>query len=160
MSEIKSTREWFAASGQIPAGMQPNSRQAAFYTGMQLEEVAEKLEAIFGPGDYAQALIGALQATGEMFKKGAYDEHVYEALRARTHAMLDADCDIIWVSIGAAAAQGADIEKAYAEVDRANWDKFPGGVVTRDPATGKVIKPHGWIGPKLLQFTHPTLRGL
>lgn len=159
MSEIAKTRQWFATSGQIPEGAAPSQREAAFYTGMQLEELAEKLEAIFGPGDYAQALIGALQATGDMFKKGAYDEHVYDALRARTHAMLDADCDLIWVSIGAAAAQGADIEKAYAEVGRANWDKFPGGVVTRDPATGKVIKPEGWRGPRLHQFVHPSLKG-
>ena len=160
MSEIAKTRQWFATSGQIPEGAAPSQREAVFYTGMQCEELAEKLEAVFGPGDYAAELIGALQATGELFKKGAYDKHVGEALVARTHAMLDADCDIIWVSIGAAAAQGADIEKAYAEVGRANWDKFPGGVVTRDPATGKVVKPHGWVGPKLLQFVHPILRGL
>lgn len=160
MSEIQSTRDWFATSGQIPYDAAPSVRQAAFYTGMQLEEVAEKLAEVFGPGDYASALIGALQATGEMFKKGAYDKHVFDALYARPHAMLDADCDLIWVSIGAAASQGANIEKAYAEVGRANWDKFPGGVVTRDPVTGKVLKPHGWVGPKLLQFVHPTLRGL
>ena len=160
MSEIKSTREWFAASGQIPAGMQPNSRQAAFYTGMQLEELAEKLQAVFATSDLAVEMVAALQLTGNMFKKGAYDDYVDEALHARPHAMLDADCDLIWVSIGAAAVQGANIEKAYAEVGRANWDKFPGGVVTRDPTTGKVIKPHGWVGPKLLQFVHPTLRGL
>lgn len=160
MSEIKSTREWFAASGQLPAGMEPNSRQAAFYTGMQLEEMAEKLEAIFGPGDYAAELIKAMQITGEMFKKGAYDSHVYDALRARPHAMLDADLDVVWVSIGAAAAQGADVEKAYGEVGRANWDKFPAGVVTRDKVTGKVVKPAGWVGPKLVQFIHPILRGL
>lgn len=160
MSEIAKTRQWFATSGQIPEGAAPSQREAAFYTGMQLEEVAEKLEAVFGPGDYAAELIGVLQATGELFKKGAYDKHVGEALVARSHAMLDADCDLVWVSVGAAAAQGADVTGAYSEVNRANWDKFPGGVVTRDPATGKVIKPQGWVGPKLLQFVHPILRGL
>lgn len=160
MSEIKSTREWFAASGQIPTDTKPNPLQAAFYTGMQCEELAEKLQAVFATSDLAVEMVAALQLTGNMFKKGVYDKHVFDALYARPYAMLDADCDLIWVSIGAAAAQGANIEKAYAEVGRANWDKFPGGVVTRDPVTGKVLKPHGWVGPKLLQFVHPTLRGL
>ena len=159
MSEIAKTRQWFAHSGQIPEGAAPSQREAAFYTGMQCEELAEKLEAVFGPGDYAAELIGALQATGELFKKGAYDKHVGEALVARSHAMLDADCDLVWVSVGAAAAQGADVTGAYGEVNRANWDKFPGGAVTRDKTTGKVIKPEGWRGPRLHQFVHQSLKG-
>ena len=158
MSEIKSTRDWFATSGQIPYGAAPSAREAAFYTGMQLEEMAEKLQAIFGSGDYAVEMIGALQLTGDMFKKGLYDDDVYEALHARPRSMLDADLDLIWVSIGAGAAQAADVAGAYGEVSRANWDKFPGGVVTRHPTTGKVVKPDGWYGPDLLPFIHASLR--
>ena len=158
MSEIHSTRDWFATSGQIPYDAAPSVRQAAFYTGMQLEEVAEKLAEVFGPMDYAATLIQALQITGDMFKKGAYDQIVEVALENNAKGMLDADLDLIWVSIGAGAAQAADVAGAYGEVGRANWDKFPDGVVTRHPLTGKVVKPDGWRGPDLLPFIHASLR--
>lgn len=158
MSEIAKTRQWFATSGQIPEGAAPSQREAAFYTGMQCEELAEKLEAVFGPGDYAATLIQALQITGELFKNGTYDQIVEVALENNAKGMLDADLDLIWVSIGAGAAQAADVAGAYGEVNRANWDKFPGGVVTRHPTTGKVVKPDGWRGPDLLPFIHASLR--
>lgn len=157
-SEIKRTLAWFATAGQIAHNAAPYSRQAAFYTGMQLEELAEKLTAVFGTGDYASTLIQALQITGEAFKGGAYDEHVFDALHKRPEALLDADLDLIWVSIGAGAAQGADVAGAYGEVGRANDDKFPNGVAMRHPVTGKVLKPDGWRGPDLTPFIHPTLR--
>lgn len=158
MSEIQSTRDWFAISGQIPYGAAPSVRQAAFYTGMQLEEVAEKLAEVFGPMDSADLLIEVLQATGELFKNGTYDRVVEVALKNNAAGVLDADLDLIWVSIGAGAAQAANVSAAYGEVERANWDKFPGGVVTRHPITGKVVKPDDWRGPNLLPFIHESLR--
>lgn len=166
MSDIQRTRDWFTHSGQMQPAFtqQPDARQSAFYLGMQLEELAEKLAVLqkhsqltdkTGPvADAAQAM----SLLGTALKQGAYDAEVEAALKFDAEAMLDGDLDLLWVSIGAAAAQAADVLGAYDEVQRANWDKFPGGVVNRDLATGKVIKPEGWRGPDLQPFIHATLR--
>ena len=47
------------------------------------------------------------------------------ALENNAKGMLDADLDLIWVSIGAGAAQAADVAGAYGEVGRV--DKEEGG---------------------------------
>jgi predicted HAD superfamily Cof-like phosphohydrolase len=55
--------------------------------------------------------------------------------------MYDAVVDINYVSYGAAAALGVDVEKGHEEVHRSNMTKVsPDGVVKKD-AHGKVIKP-------------------
>jgi predicted HAD superfamily Cof-like phosphohydrolase len=71
--------------------------------------------------------------------------------------MLDADMDLIWVTLGSARAQGANAGYAYHLVSEANWAKFPNGVVTKD-ANGKVVKPAGWLEPDLTEAIHPTFK--
>lgn len=147
---IPNTHAWFVKAGQMPKTPAPDVRQSAFYTGMQAEELAEKLAAIL-PG---HPVVNDLEALGLCLKDGTYDDAVRAALRtpAVAELMLDGDMDLIWVSIGAAYAGGADCAGAYAAVLDANWAKFPGGVVNRDPATGKVLKPEGWKAPDLTEF--------
>jgi len=64
--------------------------------------------------------------------------------------MLDALIDILVVTIGAVHSMGADGEGAWKEVMRTNFakiDKETGKVRKRED--GKVLKPQGWVPPKL-----------
>lgn len=147
---ILSTLAWFATAGQFD-GKSLDVRQAAFYTGMQIEELGEKLAAFLGA---SHSLLHRLGELADEFKRGDHDTAVEFAMRTQAAEVLDGDIDLVWVSIGAAGAQGADVRGAYRAVSAANWAKFPGGVVTRHPGTGKVIKPAGWTPPDLTRFTH------
>lgn len=149
MSVFTRTISWFRKAGQIPETPVFIPRQVAFYTGMQCEELAEKLFVIGAP---TAALALALDALGNKLKAGEFDAAFTNLSDAQRLALLDGDLDKIWVTIGSLAAQGVDADGAFNEVARANWDKFPGGVVTRDAATGKVVKPAGWRAPELQKF--------
>jgi predicted HAD superfamily Cof-like phosphohydrolase len=124
-----------------------NVRQTALYIGLQCEELAEKLDAIFPCGAFISQLMKDLS---KAFKEGYYDDNV---LNAERETILDADADLAWVTIGSMLSQGADVLGAMKEVERANLDKFPGGVVTKD-GNGKVKKPEGWRGPDLSPYVN------
>lgn len=122
-----------------------NVRQTALYIGLQLEEMAEKLEAIHVESDIPRLL----RRLSDGFKSGVLDKRVANGDR---EAMLDADVDIAWVTIGSALSQGADLLGALREVARANLDKIgPDGTVLKDE-NGKVKKPSGWRGPDLAPY--------
>ncbi len=154
MSEnlIEKTSQWFVAAGQQPAKPEPNAAQIAFYIGMQLEELAEKLEAL----KLFTGVPEIMQKVSAEFKRGDWTGHIQHMLSdpGIMEAMLDADMDLLWVSIGAARAQGADVSGAYEAVTEANWDKFIGGVATLHPETGKVLKRPGWVAPNLAPYTY------
>ena len=66
---------------------------------------------------------------------------------------LDALIDILVVTIGAIHSMGADAEGAWKEVLQTNLAKIDpstGKVTKRED--GKVLKPEGWKGPKLVGF--------
>ena len=149
-----------------------NARQTALYIGLQLEEMAEKLEACFQSDT---AITIAMRKVGDMFKAGEYDHRVEAANLA---AMLDADIDLAWVTIGSALSQGADVLGAMREVARANLAKLVvcdecggsgfivdatdetcdchgcgcRGLVAVKDANGKVKKPEGWTAPDITPF--------
>lgn len=152
------TCAWFVTAGQQPAVPEPSPAQTAFYIGMQLEELAEKLEVFFGAGPETPA--ARIQDMGKLFKSGAYDAAAVAALANpdTAKAMLDADMDLIWVTLGGARAQGADVQGAYNAVDTANWAKFTDGKATLHPVTRKVLKPEGWKAPDLTPFIHASLK--
>ena len=155
---ILNTVEWFAATGQIPEDAEPNVRQSGFYIGMQVEELAEKLECVLGVNHH---MVKEMHALGNAFKAGNWDDRVHSAFTAGlAKDMLDADMDLLWVSIGAARAQGADVTGAYSTVSEANWDKRDPVSLKflRAPDTGKVVKRKGWAAPDLNPFAHPSLR--
>lgn len=148
-----------------------NVRQTALYIGLQLEEMTEKLEALewgginHTGGDFTTLIIRLKQAS-LMFKSGELDVAIHGADRA---AMLDADIDLAWVTIGSALSQGADVEGAAGEVARANMDKLhlchcedadftpckkcrdTGRYALKDE-NGKVKKPGGWVAPNIEPF--------
>lgn len=61
----------------------------------------------------------------------------------------DGIADLIYVLIFAAHAYGIPIEKVWAEVQRTNMAKFPGGKVLRRESDGKILKPEGWEPPDI-----------
>lgn len=153
---IESTAKWFHAANQQPAEPEPSVRQVAFYIGMQMEELGEKVGAV-------QAHMGAiLKGYGNNFKMGAMDSQVAAAMAdpEKVKEMLDGDLDLLWVSIGAGRALGCDVPGGYAAVTEANWaKKWDDGEFHNDPTTSKVLKPEGWTPPDLTPFVHPSLRG-
>jgi predicted HAD superfamily Cof-like phosphohydrolase len=157
MNQMKKTGEWFVATGQMPEALKPDVRQTAFYLGMQIEELAEKIRAV-----YDDAVCTSMDSLANILKSGGLDADVHAALTdpARAQELLDGDCDVLWVTLGAARAMGSDIDGAYAEVNHKNWDKrFEDGTFHRAPDTGKVLKRPGWTPPDLTPFLHPSLRG-
>lgn len=154
---IPQVESWMATSGQMPQAPAPDARQSAFYLGMQLEEMAEKLAAVMGEDNW---LASHMREAGEEFKRGAHDADVRAVMdnSGDVKDMLDADIDILWVTIGAARAQGANVPLAAGLVAQANWAKFPGGVIERHPVTGKVVKPAGWVAPDLAPALHINFR--
>lgn len=155
MDIIASTGEWFVAANQQPADPTPDVRQASFYVGMQLEELAEKLTLL----SHKDGMWLAALADG--WKRGVFDAHMSVALAesGKVKGMLDADADLLWVTCGAARAAGSDLSGAYKAVWKANWAKqWPDGTFHNDPQTSKVLKPEGWTAPNLSQFVHPSLR--
>ena len=66
---------------------------------------------------------------------------------------LDALIDILVVTIGAIHSMGADADGAWQDVLQTNLAKIDpstGKVIKRED--GKVLKPEGWKGPKLVGF--------
>ena len=57
--------------------------------------------------------------------------------------VIDALCDLLYVTYGAAVAMGVDLEPFFEEVQRANMEKTSGP----KRADGKQLKPKGWKGP-------------
>lgn len=146
-----------------------NVRQTALYVGLQLEEMAEKLDAMGMGGDARNNPVKILHVLSGEFKRGLLDGYVEGADR---EAMLDADVDLAWVTIGSALSQGADVLGAMREVSRANLDKLVecvdcagfmapaddctkcngSGLVAIKDANGKVTKPAGWRAPDITPF--------
>ncbi len=60
-------------------------------------------------------------------------------------AMIDALCDLLYVTLGAAVEMGVELEPFFREVHRANMTKV-GGPVRPD---GKQLKPEGWRAPDI-----------
>lgn len=113
-----------------------NVRQTALYTGMQCEELAEKLHAC---GLYGTA--AELDRVGKELKQGTWDCAVRDCNRKEA---LDADADILVVTVGSAMSQGADFHGTMNAVLGANEaKKFPDGMLHKD-ANGKIVKPEGW----------------
>jgi len=121
-----------------------NVRQTALYIGLQLEEMAEKLEAIHPFGLY----VAKMKRMSSLFKEGDFDGDI---LTANREALLDADIDLAWVTVGAALSSGADVLGAMKEVARSNFSKMVDGKMQKD-ANGKVIKGPDFSPPNLAPF--------
>lgn len=156
ISNLGGSVKWFMeVAGQNPGKL--DVKQAGLYTGLQCEELAEKLTAIrAGCVSYAQQVRFnvIINELNDMSAEMKANEHYGAILRCNHEEFLDADIDLAWVSLGSAESISPDASGAVGEVARANIDKFPNGVVTRD-VNGKVVKPMGWRAPNLTPFVNP-----
>ena len=133
-----------------------NARQTAFYIGMQLEELAEKLDVLGRSGEGMKDLIQLavdLDAEGKRFKRGVRDLIVLDLAPTEKAEMVDADFDLAWVSAAATLSMGVDVHAAHAEGAHTNLCKIgPTGKCVKDPETGKIQKPEGWTKPDFLRL--------
>lgn len=60
--------------------------------------------------------------------------------------MIDALCDLLYVTHGAGSAMGVDLHPFFQEVHRTNMEKTGGPV---RPSDGKILKPEGWKPPDI-----------
>lgn len=136
----------FMVAGDVPTDTF-NPRQIGLYVGLQLEEMAEKLEAIFGG---RPAIVDDINDLATDFKQGIFDKLI---TKDKMVDMIDADVDLMWVSAGAAFSTGADVAGAVAEVGRSNMSKVDPttGKMNKD-ANGKIMKPASYSPPSLAQF--------
>ena len=76
-------------------------------------------------------------------------EFVHAASNGNPIEMIDAMCDLLYVTYGAAVAMGIDLEPFFSEVHRSNMSKLgeDGKPIYR--SDGKVIKPAHWSPPDL-----------
>lgn len=170
MEFVERVLEWNRAAGRTENEF--NVRAVALHIGLQLEEMAEKLEAV---SEFR--LVADLHHLGMLFKKGTYDHLVESGNRT---AMIDADCDIMVVTAGAMQASGANVHGALGEVCRSNESKAVGcnsckstgkrmvddfeiicdgadcnkrGWILVKDANGKIQKGPDYTEPQLEQFT-------
>lgn len=134
-----------------------NAEQATRYTGYQLEELSEKIEAIAGGCVTVEAAAHLMKLAGVMrnysaeFKAGM---HQGDILRANHAELIDADFDLAWVGLAGLYSTAVRPLFAIQEGSKSNLAKFPGGVCTRD-AQRKIMKPAGWAPPNFEQFVDP-----
>lgn len=135
-----------------------DAQQAALYTGLQLEELSEKIEVLAAAAveqherDQLKSLATLLDLSAYSFKQGRF---MGCFVRAEHDKLIDADFDAAWVSLGALLSVSPLAAEAVAHGTYTNLTKFPGGKCTRD-ANGKVVKPEGWQEPDFTPFVDQT----
>lgn len=134
-----------------------DAKAISLYTGLQCEELAEKLEAMQkGAIDDAGRRVydNVIEALSVMSVKLKGDMVHGDILRADRAEMGDADIDLAWVSIGALLKTANGVPhalRAIKRVNAANLAKVPEGG-TRFDANGKIMKPQGWKAPDITEF--------
>lgn len=130
-----------------------NARRVCFYTGMQCEELGEKIKAI-SKGEVEPRAIAHLQAFAEMldkfgkeFKAGMHEGAV---LRSDREELIDGDFDMLVVTTGSMSYQSRNFRGAIAHGLDRNDAKIEGGA--RVDANGKWLKPADWIKPDMSPF--------
>lgn len=137
-----------------------NARQACLYTGLQFEELAEKIEVITGgcvtkeARDHLNELANVLKEAAAEFKNGM---HMGDMLRCEHDELIDADFDTAWVSIGAVLSESRHGLLAIAHGTYTNLAKFPNGKAERDE-NGKIKKPPGWKRPDFKPYLDESVK--
>lgn len=136
-----------------------NARQACLYTGLQLEEMAEKIEHIMDgclteqQRQHLAPLHSMLRHFAKEFRDGYHEGDIARASHA---ALIDDDFDLAWVSIGALMSTAHLPLRAIAHGSFTNLDKFRNGVVK--DANGKVQKPSDWQSPNFEPYIDTSVR--
>lgn len=130
-----------------------DARKVALYVGLQLEEMAEKIESIPDSRNLLGNLRVALEYHSRLFKRGEFDALVASMQHSNRVDALDADIDLAVVALGGACALGADVEWATKEVMASNMSKCvedeSGNLMLLKDENGKVIKSKNYFAPKI-----------
>lgn len=133
-----------------------DSRKVALYVGLQLEEMAEKIESIPSPRNELGKLRTALEYHATLFKSGKFDALVEQMTHEQRVEALDADIDLAVVALGGACALGAEVELAANEVMSSNMSKCTedeqGNRYMAKDENGKVIKGKNFFKPNLKNY--------
>ena len=131
----------------------PDARQASLYLGLQMEELAEKLDALISVDAFEHSVLATLSRTlkftAQRAKDGGYMHLFSTMFRECPEAheqCVDADIDLAWTALGGLMCSARRPFDAINEAARANMDKYVDGVAMRD-ANGKIQKPTGWVAP-------------
>lgn len=155
---VRSVYEFNKRGQVVPPSGKFNADRVGFYTGMQLEEMAETLEAIkqgcVSPEDHSTlgSFITLMKSWGRTFKSGGMHGAV---LRADREELLDGCIDQAVVSLGSMSYQTAHFMAAIGEVLAKNAEKCPGGIAQHDK-DGKIVKPAGWVRANLTPYLDHT----
>lgn len=137
-----------------------NARQAALYTGLQLEELGEQIEVIMegclteGDREHLRPLAITLRRFAKEFRDGF---HSGDIMRCDHAKLIDGQFDSAWVAIGALVSTSPNPDGAIAHGTYTNLDKFVDGKAIKD-ANGKVQKRPGWQPPDFEPYTDKTIR--
>ena len=131
-----------------------NADRVGFYTGMQLEEMAETIKCIAmghvvnSEREQMLQFSVLMDIWGKEFKAG---KHYGAVLRADREELLDGAIDGLVVAAGSLVYQTPQYKGAVEHVLGCNDAKIVDGVVIRD-ANGKLVKPAGWVKPDLSPY--------
>lgn len=133
-----------------------DARKVALYVGLQLEEMAEKIESIPDSRNLLGNLRVALEYHSRLFKGGEFDAQIGSMTHANRVDALDADIDLAVVALGGACALGAEVENAANEVMASNRSKCvtddEGNLMFLKDENGKIVKSKNYFAPKIAHF--------
>lgn len=95
--------------------------------------------------EFAESLFPDAQAAFRSMRDWAFDAVDRTEPNVDLVAAADAVADLLYVAVGANIAMGIDGKRITDIVHEANCEKAKAG---KDPVTGKVLKPSGWVGPE------------
>jgi hypothetical protein len=137
-----------------------NARQACLYTGLELEEMAERI-AVISQGCISPAKSLRMKDFADLLSQWAAEfkagKHEGDILRCDHAQLIDGQFDGAWVSVAACFSTSLDAESAFRHGTFTNLDKFRGGVAIKDE-NGKVKKPADWKAPDFEPYVDPTPR--
>lgn len=143
---LASIEAWFRV-----AKPEPTSKDVCTQLGANFEEVGELVDALAVNDLLSNREISKLFYNAQSMERSkSGDEMPYQ--KDYKVQVLDALCDQIVTAVGVAYMMGFDIQKALAEVNRANWSKFEDGYPVLNEQ-GKIIKGRWYTAPQLGGYT-------
>lgn len=138
MDDVREFHQMCGSTDPTEPQTEPDASKVRLRGKLILEECIETLGGMFdyGTREGLKARIAA-----------ACSELDVAAVRFNIEEVADGLADLIYVCVGAALAFGVPLDRVWAEVQRANMDKEGGG----RSAAGKVLKPVGWIPPRIYE---------
>ena len=106
-----------------------------------LEEAIELADAL-------GVIITLPEGSDGILRAKTFETHLDEFAEVDLVEALDAIVDITYVNKGTASTLGLNPDSAFEAVHFSNMAKVgPDELVVRDPKTGKILKPEGWVPP-------------